>query len=527
MLGEGQPYLFSRRRTFVVMTGVVMGIFVASINQAMLIVSVPKMVGDLGGLQSFAWIFTIYFLASTITIPMWGKLSDQYGRRPLLTLAVVFFIIGSVVCAVAPTLAVLFMGRALQGIGAGGIVPVGMAATADIMAPRERGKWLGYQSSVLLCAQLGGPAVGGLITDTAGWRWAFVISVPFGLAALVIIWFGLKIPAKATRHKLDYVGAGLLGGTLVAALLAATLGGNQYAWGSPQIVGLFVAAGVLGVALGLWERRVPEPILPLALYRNRTFVAGQLIVFGAGCCLWSINTYLPLLAQGSLSYSATGSGAILTPFGISTFVFGTVLGQVMSRTGRYRWQLFVGPVVSFIGFWGLTHMGAIPTQGEIIPNLIICGLGLSLVNAIIIIVQNAMPQNIMGVVSAGNQFARVMGGTVMLTVLGTVMTSSVRDELGRRLPAGSTLRTLDPDELIAHKVALNGHEGAIVHEALGRAIPTVFYVVMPLLVVSFLAAFLVERRPLRGTVAETPEQALEVAERSVVEVGPAEPVARA
>jgi EmrB/QacA subfamily drug resistance transporter len=518
-LSPGQPYLFGRRRTFVVMTGVVMGIFVASINQAMLIVSVPKIVGDLGGLQAFAWIFTIYFLCSTITIPMWGKLSDEYGRRPLLTLAVLCFLLGSLVCAVAPTLVVLFIGRALQGVGAGGIVPIGMAATADIMSPRARGKWISYQSSVLLCAQLGGPALGGLITDTAGWRWAFIISIPFGIATLAIVWFGLRIPPNATRHKLDYVGAGLLAATLVSGLLAATLGGQQFGWGSPAIIGLFAAAAVLGVAFAFWERRVPEPILPLSLYSNRTFVAGQLIVFAAGSCMWSINTYLPLLAQGALNYGATASGAILTPFGISTFVFGSLLGQLMSRTGRYRWQLFLGPVVSFVGFVALTRMDPIPDKGDIIRNLIICGLGLSLGNAIIIIVQNAMPQTIMGVVSAGNQFARVMGGTVMLTVLGAVMTSSVTRELAARLPDDSALRHVDPDALIAHKVGISGTDATVVHEALGQAIPDVFYVVLPLIVISFAAAFLVERRSLRDTVDEA--EAAEVAERAPVEIVPA------
>jgi EmrB/QacA subfamily drug resistance transporter len=525
-LTEDRPYLFGKGRTFAIVTGVVTGIFVASINQAMLIVSVPKIVGDLGGLQSFAWIFTIYFLASTITIPMWGKLSDQYGRRPLLLLAVLFFISGSIVCALAPTLAVLFFGRALQGVGAGGIVPVGMAATADIMAPRERGKWIGYETSVLVCAQLGGPAIGGLITDLAGWRWAFLISVPFGAVSLVLIYFALRIPPKANRHQLDFVGAGLLGGALVSGLLAATLGGNQYAWGSPTIIGLFVLAAVLLVVFGFWEKRVPEPILPLALYKNRTFAAAQVIVFTAGCSMWSINTYLPLLAQGALGYSAASSGLILAPFGISVFISTTILGRVMSRTGHFRWQLFAGPIVSLIGFWLLTHMGAVPANSEIIRGLVICGFGLALGNAITIAVQNAMPRKIIGVVMAGNQFARVIGGTVMLTVLGAVMTSSVHNELAKRLPAGSALRNVDPDKLIAHNVRVPASQSTIVHAAIGQAIPNVFLVVMPLLVVSFIAAFFVERRTLRDTIAETPATAQapdtrELPTRAAVEVTPA------
>ena len=506
MLNEDQPYLFGKRRTLVVVTGVITGIFVASINQAMLIVAVPKIVGDLGGLQSFAWIFTIYFLASTVTIPMWGKLSDQYGRRPPLTAAVLCFLTGSIVCALAPTLAVLFVGRALQGVGAGGIVPIGMAATADIMAPRQRGKWIAYETGVLLCAQLGGPALGGLITQSAGWRWAFLISVPFGLVSLAIIWFGLKIPANNNKHKLDWVGSLLLAATLVSGLLAATLGGVQYAWDSPTIVGMFVACVGLAIVFGFWEKRVAEPIIPLGLYRNRTFVAASLITFAAGSTMWAINTYMPLLAQGSLNYSPVDSGLILIPFGAATFVFGTALGRLMTKTGTFRWQMFLGPVISLGGFILLTHMHAIPTQAEIVRNLIILGLGMALGNATRIAVQNAMPQQMMGVVMAGIQFARVIGVTVMLTVLGAVMTAAVRSELAKHLPAGSSLRKVDPDALIAHNVKVPAVDSTIVHAAIGRAIPTVYYVVMPLVVLSFFAAFGVKKTTLRNTIAEVSEE---------------------
>jgi EmrB/QacA subfamily drug resistance transporter len=511
LLDEDRPYLFGRRRTWLIMFGVVTGAFVIAVNQAMLIVSVPQMVGDLGGIDSFAWIFTIYFLASTVTIPIWGKLADRYGRRPLLTLALVSFLVGSVICAVAPTLAVLLVGRACQGVGAGGIAPITLAVTADIMAPRERGKWMSFQLSAFLFAQLAGPAIGGAITDTAGWRWAFLISIPFAAVSLAITLVAIRIPHHAIRRQLDYLGATLLTGALVSGLLAASLGGRQYAWGSATIVGLFAASAALAVVFVWWERRVPDPIIPTELYRSRTFVAGQIIVFVVGSCMWAVNTYLPLLAQGALHYSATGSGAILMPFGLSIFVFGSLLGQVMSRTGAFRWQLFLSPVLMFAGFYLLLHMNAIPGRGEIIGGLVIAGAGVALGNSITIVVQNAMPQRMVGVVSAGNQFARVIGGTILITVLGAVMAANVKDEIARRLPVGSALRDVDPDQLIAHRVAIHGAERTIVEQALGRAIPSVFAVLLPLLVIALLAAFLVDRRPLRETVGDGEQAAPEPA----------------
>jgi MFS family permease len=511
VLTEDRPYLFGRGRTLLIVTGVVTGIFVVSVNQAMLVVSVPTIAGELGGLSSYSWIFTIYFLASTITIPTWARLSDQYGRRPLLALSIASFLVGSLVCALAPSLAVLFVGRAIQGIGAGGAVPIGMAATADIMAPKERGKWLGYETAVTVSAQFGGPLIGGLITQTAGWRWAFAISVPFAATSLAITWFAMKIPANHERHKIDVVGSVLLAGLLVTGLLAITLGGTSFAWGSPSIVLLLAACAGLAVAFGFWERRVPEPVVPLSLYRHRTFLAASMMVWGITGAMWAINIYVPLFAQGVLGASPARSGLILLPFGVSFVVFSFILGRVMSRTGRYRWQLFLGPAVVLTGLLLLTHMSPIPGESQIVPILIVCGLGVALGNAVTIAVQNVMPRRMMGTALGGLQFARILGGAVMLNVFGVVMNSSVRSQLATSFPADSPLRHVNPDRLIAHTVPINAADSPIVHLALSRAIPMVFYVVMPFVVLTFLAAFLVENKPLRATIGDAREIELEAA----------------
>jgi MFS family permease len=268
---------------------------------------------------------------------------------------------------------------------------------------------------------------------------------------------------------------------------------------------LLGACGGLAVAFAVWERRVPEPIVPLVLYRHRTFLAASLMVLGYGAFMWSINTYVPLLAQGALGASPAYSGAILLPFGLSTFIFSGVLGRLMSRTGRFRWQLFMGPAVSLLGLILLTHMNPIPSEGELAPILVICGLGLALGNATTIAVQNVMPRRMMATALGGLQFARILGGAVMLNVFGAVMNSSVRSELARSLPSGSPLRRVSPDLLITRAVKISPADTVTVHTAIGRAIPTVFYVVMPLAVVSFLAAFLVEHRQLRNTIGDESE----------------------
>jgi MFS family permease len=518
MPSDDQPYLFSYRRTLLIVTGVVSGVFVVSVNQAMLVVSAPTIVSDLGGLSSYSWIFSIYFLASTITIPTWSRLADQYGRRWLFASTLILFMSGSLICALAPSLPVLFLGRALQGVGAGGTVPIGMAATADIMAPRQRGKWLGYETSLAISAQFAGPFIGGLITQEAGWRWAFGISMPFALVSLAITCFAMKIPAHGEKHRIDVVGSLLLAGLLVAGLLGLTLGGVTMPWGSAPIISLFVGCAVLTGVFAVWERRVSEPIVPLSLYKHRTFLAASLMVWGSTGSMWAINTYVPLFAQGALGSSPARSGLILLPFGVASFVFSFIFGRVMSRTGHFRRQLFMSPVLTMLGLILLTRMGPSAGEVQIAPILVVCGLGLALGNATTIAVQNAVPLKMMATALGGLQFARILGGAIMLNVFGIVMNSRVKSELDEQLPVDSPLRKVSPDKLIAGTVHLSKADTATVHNAFGHAIPTVFYVSMPLVAVTFLAAFLVVREPLRNTIKHVSE--IESSEEIVSTVEP-------
>jgi EmrB/QacA subfamily drug resistance transporter len=498
-------YLFSHRRTFFVMTGAVLGIFVASISHMMLIASVPLVISDLGGLDRYSWVFTGYFLASTVSIPLWGKISDIYGRRVPLSLAIASFVIGAIVCSAAPSMDVLIAGRALQGLGSGGIVPISMALTADLMAPRERGKWLAYLSAATVVSTMAGPVLGGWIADAFGWRWVFLTVVPLGLGALAFVWFAVRLPRPDKKHMLDFVGAGLLGSGLLAGLLATSWGGTSRPWGSPGIVGLFVLAGALLAFFVWWERRVQEPIMPLALFRVRSFSASQVGLFCNGAMHWGGQTYVPLLAQGALGASATGAGAILIPFMLSSTLTGLVTGQIVSRTGRYRPALLISPVVLFAGYLMLARLGTGLTARQVVFATIFVGVGLGLSASMWGVVgQNAAPRDQMGVVSASNQFSRVIGGTITLSILGAVMTSRVHLELARQVSSTDVSRLRPEDLLRGDK--LPPAVRSVARDVYASAVPKVFFLLLGFAVVSFCAALLVERRALRTTVHDAPPE---------------------
>jgi EmrB/QacA subfamily drug resistance transporter len=508
-------YLFSRRRTFFVMSGAVLGIFVASIGHMMLIASVPSVISDLGGLDRYSWVFTGYFLASTVSIPLWGKLSDIYGRRTPLSLAIAAFVVGAIVCAAAPSMNVLIAGRALQGLGSGGIVPISMALTADLMAPRERGKWLAYLSGATVVSTMAGPVLGGWISDAFGWRWTFLAVAPLGLGALAFVWFAVRLPRPNRKHALDFVGAALLGAGLLAALLATSTGGTSRPWGSPTIVGLFVAGGLLLALFVWWERRVAEPIVPLALFRIRSFSASQVALFCNGAMHWGGQTYVPLLAQGALGASATGSGAILIPFMLASTLTGLLTGQIVSRTGRYRPALLVSPVVLFVGYFMLARLDVGLTTRQVVAATIVVGVGLGLSASMWgVVAQNAAPGDLMGVASASNQFSRVIGGTITLSVLGAVMTSQVHAELLRRVPS-SAASGVGPEDLLGAGEGLSPAARGAAQDVFAAAVPNVFYVLLGFAVISLAAALVVERRALRTTVHGAPPLPEEQPEDSV------------
>jgi EmrB/QacA subfamily drug resistance transporter len=509
--GNDDAYLLGKRRTLIVFAGLLLGMLLAALNQTIVATALPDIVADLGGFEHYSWVFSAYMLTSTITVPLYGKLSDVYGRRPFFLLAIVLFMAGAVVSGLAPSMTVLILGRALQGLGAGGLIPLAMAVIGDLIAPRERGRWQGLTGAVFGVASVVGPATGGWISDNASWRWAFFVSLPFGLLALVVVQKGFTMEPTHREHSIDYVGAALLTAGLSAGLLATVWGGTQYPWASAEIAGLFAVSALVLAVFVAWERRAREPILPLDLFRNRTFAASQVALFFIGAAMFGTILYVPLFVQGVLGESATSSGAILTPLMLALIGASVAAGQLVSRTGRYKGVLLTSPVVLAVGFWLLSQLDVHSTLHETTRDMIVVGLGLGLgTSTFVLVVQNAVPRSVMGVATASTQFFRTIGATIGVTVMGAMLTSNLHNELSDRLTPAQLADAggaASPGSLVAGGAAsLPPAIAAALRDALGAAIQPVFAIGVPLMVLALAATFFVERRELRRSVHEAPAE---------------------
>ena len=480
---SGSAYLLGKRRTLIVLSGLMLGMLLAALNQTIVSTALPRIVGDLGGFEHYSWVFSAYMLASTVTVPIYGKLSDLYGRRPFFALGIVLFMGGAVVCGLAQSMTMLIAGRAIQGLGAGGLIPLAMAVIGDLIAPRERGKWQGLTGAVFGVASVVGPATGGWIADNTSWRWAFFVSLPFGALALVVVWLGFRVEVPRREHTVDWLGAGLLATGVTSGLLALVWGGVQYPWGSPQVVGLFaLSAGLLGGFLAQ-ERRAAEPILPLGLFRDRTIAAAQVALFFVGAAMFGTIMFIPLFVQGVLGDSAASSGAVLTPLMLALIGASVLSGQLVSRTGRYRAVLLAAPLVLLGGFLLLTRLGAGSTSGDVTLDMVVVGFGIGLgMQTYVLVVQNAAPADSMGVATATTQFFRSVGGTIGVTAMGALLTT--------RLHGGASTGSI-----------LSGGDAAD-RDALAAAMHTVFVASVPLVALAFVATLFVEGRELRRSVHE-------------------------
>ncbi|HEY6960992.1 MAG TPA: MDR family MFS transporter [Gaiellaceae bacterium] len=488
-------------------------LLLAALDQTIVSTALPTIVGDLGGLSHLSWVVTAYLLASTVTGPLYGKLGDLYGRKKVLQTAIVIFLVGSALCGVAQSMAQLIAFRALQGLGAGGLMVVTLAVVGDIIPPRERGRYQGYFGAVFGVSTVVGPLLGGFFVDNLSWRWIFYVNLPVGIVALSVIAVAFRTHETHTRHRIDYLGALLLAGALAAMILFTSLGGTTWAWGSPQIVGL-IGLSVVLLPLFVWvESRATEPILPLSLFRNHTFAVTSVIGFIVGFALFGAVVYLPLYLQVTKGSGATASGLQLTPLMAGVLVTSIASGQLISRRGRYKVFPITGTALMTVAMYLLSTLHAGTSTWVAAAYACLLGLGLGMVMQVLVLaVQNSIDPANMGVATSGSTLFRQVGGSIGVAVMGTVFANRVHVELAARLPRGAHIpKTINPAGIKNLPAAAH----AAFADAFSAALHPVFLLAAGVSVVAFALTWLLREVPLRQAVkpgeAVEPPRAEEVA----------------
>lgn len=422
-------------RRWIALAAVMIAMFFSSLDQTVVSTAMPVIISDLKGFNLYAWVFTGYILASSVTVPLYGRLSDTYGRKPFYIFGFLVFMVGSALSGQAHSIGMLIAARTVQGIGAGAMMSMPRATIGDIFNPRERGRWMGLIMGVFGLATIIGPTVGGWITDSIGWRWVFYINLPVGVIALIMVLYALPTVRTETRHHIDWLGSVTLAAFLVPALLGVTWGGSRYAWTSWQEVGLFVGAALMLGAFILTERRAEEPVIALKIFANRTFSSSMVVSLMVTMAMFSVMLFLPIYVQGVLGMSAQNSGYVMTPMMLSFIVASIVGGQIITRTGRYKALVLVGGAFMLVGALLLTRLSVTSTWPDVIRDMIVMGLGIgSLMPAMSTIVQNLFPYRMLGTVNATQQMATSMGGAIASPILGAVLTGTFARELPRDLP---------------------------------------------------------------------------------------------
>ncbi len=486
-----------RRSVLVVVSGLMLVMLLASLDQTIVSTALPTIVGDLGGLEHISWVVTAYLLAITAVTPLYGKLGDLYGRKIVLQGALVLFLIGSALCGAAQSMPQLIAFRAIQGLGGGGLMVSAQAAIGDVVPPRERGKWMGLFGAVFGVSSVAGPLIGGFFTSNLTWRWIFYVNLPLGIAALGVLAVTLPGAKERVEHAIDYLGTVLLAVSLSAIVLATTLGGTSYDWGSPFIIGLGVVAVAGLFAFVTVERRAAEPVLPPQLFRNRVFSVTSAIGFVVGFALFGALTYLPLFQQVVRGASPTASGLQLVPVMAGVLIASITSGQIISRTGHYKPWPIAGTAVACAGMLALSTMDAATSTGLAAVFMFVLGLGLGMVMQVLVLaVQNAVAYEQLGVATSGATLFRSIGGSIGTALLGSIFTNRLDDVLSASgVPAG--VGTLDPSGL--ERLPAQARQTFI--DAFTDALGLVFLVAAGVIAVAFLLTWLLEERPLRTTVA--------------------------
>jgi EmrB/QacA subfamily drug resistance transporter len=518
---------YSRRETILTMIGVLLVMLLASLDQTIVSTAMPRVIADLQGFDRYTWVSTAYLLTSTVMVPIYGKLSDLFGRKPLFLFGIVVFLIGSALSGASQSMNELIAFRALQGIGAGALMPIAIAVVGDLFTPRERGKWQGVTGAVWGFSAIVGPTLGGWITENTSWRWVFYVNLPIGIIAMLVLIFLMPTLRGAEKKvSIDYTGAALLIAGTVPLMLGFTWAGTQYDWLSPQIIGLFAGAVMVLTAFviyeALLERRGGQPIIEPSLFKNSIFSVSTIVtvIFGVG--LFGSIFFIPLFVQGVVGTSATNSGLILTPLMLTSIVGSVISGQLVSRLGKYKWIAILGMIISVAGGLLLVRLDVNSGNNDVLLAMLVMGLGMGFgMSLYTLVVQNALPRKI-GQATSALVFFRSIGGTIGLAAMGSAMTSAYLPAFKNALPAAikqilparvlsafnNPQILLSPDakaQLLAGFKAY-GPRGMTLFNTLIEAMKTgltqgihnVFVLSLGIMIVGLVAVFFLKEIPLRG-----------------------------
>ena len=489
------------REVLIVFSGLMLGMLLAALDQTIVATALPTIVGELGGLDHLSWVVTSYLLASTVSTPIYGKLGDMMGRKPVFLAAILVFLAGSLLAGLSRSMAELIAFRALQGIGAGGLIVGAQAIIGDIVPPRERGRYMGLIGSVFGVASVAGPLLGGFFVDNLSWRWVFYVNMPVGAVAVAIVALRLQLHAPPTRHRIDYVGAGLLTGGVGALILLTTWGGDEYAWDSPVILGLAGGGVALLVLFWLQERRAAEPIVPLSLFRSRVFDVASGMGFTIGMAMFGAITFLPLFLQLVYGDSPTTSGLRMLPLMGGLLAAAIASGRAISRIGRYRPFPIAGTAILVVGMLLLSRLDIATPRWLASVDMLVVGVGIGLVMQVLVLaVQNDARAEHMGVATSTATFFRSVGGSFGVALFGAIFSSRLADGLARLPPdvvsrVGSGVH-LSPERARALPPGVRGD----FLDAFAHALHGVFLSGAAIAVVPFLLSWLLREVPLRTTV---------------------------